>query len=409
MRETLRSFRANQSGGAALLFGLVAPVLLIGGGAAVTYGQARGLRTTEQAALDSAVLYGASLPTGTTDSTRIAAAQAAFSADMSTVAGRFTQPPTATFTVEALQPQGVRVTGTANAALANPFTAFVGARTIAIGTSATAQSGGPSVCMYALNNRANGAIDLNGTVNVASNCPVQANSGSGSAIRSVGGARMNTTGINVSGNYHGNGFAPPPTPGAAQLPDPLASVPFPPLGACASQSGTSIKTNTTLSPGTYCGGLNISSGAIVTLNPGVYIFTDGDFKIDSGAQVSGKEVMLAFTGKGAKFWMTGGAIMKVTSPISGTYMNMQFMEDRKNTAGNTWVSIGGNSQLQYDGVMYFPLSNIWIFGGSIVNANSPTITMLGDKLWFQDNSTINITQSNSRSLPVQAARVVLVR
>ena len=47
--------------------------------------------------------------------------------------------------------------------------------------------------------------------------------------------------------------------------------------------------------------------------------------------------MIAFTGKGAKFWLTGGAVVKLTSPSSGPYMNMQFMEDRNSTAGNTWV------------------------------------------------------------------------
>jgi hypothetical protein len=172
-------------------------------------------------------------------------------------------------------------------------------------------------------------------------------------------------------------------------------------------SGSSIKANTTINPGTYCGGLKISSGAVVTMTPGIYIFMDGDFKIDSGSQVTGSEVLIAMGGKGAKFWMTGGAIMKVTSPTSGTYMNMQFMEDRNNAAGNTWVSIGGNSQLQYDGVMYFPNSNIWVFGGSIVKANSPTVTMLGDKLWFQDNSTVTITQSNPRGLAVKSMSSVI--
>ena len=118
--------------------------------------------------------------------------------------------------------------------------------------------------------------------------------------------------------------------------------------------------------------------------------------------------MIGLAGKGAKFWMTGSAIMKVTSPTSGTYMNMQFMEDRNNTAGNTWVSIGGNSQLQYDGVMYFPNSNIWVFGGSIVNANSPSVAMLGDKLWFQDNSTVTITQSNPRGLPIKNTSPIVI-
>jgi hypothetical protein len=80
---------------------------------------------------------------------------------------------------------------------------------------------------------------------------------------------------------------------------------------------------------------------------------------------------------------------------------MQFMEDRNSTAGNTWVSIGGDSKLDYDGTMYFPNSNIWIFGGSEVTARSPNLIMVGDKLWFQDNSKVVVKQENVRGLPVK--------
>ena len=395
-------FRQDRSGAVALIFALAAPATLIGAGAAIAYGEARTVHTAEQSALDAAVLAGAGLPLGTPDADRINAAQAMFNGQMSNFTPRLVQSVTANFSVQALAQSNIKVTGAATATFANPFGAFVGGKTLTVGTSAAAQTiPVPPVCVYALNNRANGAVDLNGTVNVSVGCAVQANSGSGGAVRAVGGARMSTSAFSVSGNYKGSGFTPPPKAGAAQLPDPFASLPFPATGPCVALSGSSIKANTTISPGTYCGGLKISSGAVVTMNPGIYIFTDGDFKIDSGSQVTGSEVLIGLAGKGAKFWMTGSAIMKVTSPTSGTYMNMQFMEDRNNTAGNTWVSIGGNSQLQYDGVMYFPNSNIWVFGGSIVNANSPSVAMLGDKLWFQDNSTVTITQSNPRGLPIK--------
>jgi hypothetical protein len=320
---------------------------------------------------------------------------------MTNVSNHVMQAVSATFSVQPVGQNMVKVTGSSNATVSNPFSPFVGGKTINVGTSAVAQSNVSSqTCVYALNNKANGAIDLNGNVSVTTSCPVQANSASGSALRSVGGARMNTSSLGVTGNYKGSAFTPAPKTGATALPDPYASLPFPTAGACVALSGGSIKTSTTISPGTYCGGLNISSGAVVTMNPGIYIFTSGDFKVDGGAQVSGTEVMLAFDGKGAKFWLTGGAIMKVTSPKTGTYMNMQFLENPNNTAGNTWVSIGGNSQLTYDGTMYFPLSNIWVFGGSTVNGNSPTVSMVGDKLWFQDNSTINLTQLNTRGLAI---------
>jgi Flp pilus assembly protein TadG len=411
MQRIVTRFRADQAGAAALVFGLVAPVLLIGGGAAISYSRASAVRTAEQSALDAAVLSGASLANGATDSDRIGAAKAAFDAGMNNVSNHVMQAVSATFTVQPVGQNIVKVTGQANATVSNPFSPFVGAKTLNVGTSAVAQSNVSSqTCVYALNNKANGAIDLNGNVSVTTSCPVQANSASGSALRSVGGARMNTSSLGVAGNYRGNAFSPTPKTGAAALPDPYASIPFPAAGTCVALSGTSIKSSTTIDPGTYCGGLKISSGAVVTMTPGIYIFTSGDFKVDGGAQVSGTEVMLAFDGKGAKFWLTGGAIMKVTSPRTGTYMNMQFMENANNTAGNTWVSIGGNSQLTYDGTMYFPLSNIWVFGGSVVNGNSPNVSMVGDKLWFQDNSTINLTQLNTRGLPIsQRIGAVLVQ
>jgi Flp pilus assembly protein TadG len=409
--HTVTRFRADERGATALIFGLVAPVLLIGAGAAISYTRASAVRATEQSALDSAVLAGASLPNGATDSERIGLAQAAFDAGMNNVTNHVMQAASATFTVQPMGQNAVKVTGQANATVSNPFSAFVGAKTLNVGTSAVAQSNVSSqTCLYALNNRANGAIDLNGNVKVSTSCPVQANSGSASAVRSVGGARMTASSFAVTGNYKGSAFTPTPRTGAPALPDPYASLPFPAAGACVPLSGGSIKTSTTISPGTYCGGLNISSGAVVTMSPGIYIFTNGDFKVDGGAQVSGTEVMLAFDGKGAKFWLTGGAIMKVTSPKTGTYMNMQFMENPNNTAGNTWVSIGGNSQLTYDGTMYFPVSNIWVFGGSTVNGNSPTVAMVGDKLWFQDNSTINMTQLNTRGLAIsQRIGAVLIQ
>ena len=42
----------------------------------------------------------------------------------------------------------------------------------------------------------------------------------------------------------------------------------------------------------------------------------------------------------------------------------------------------------------------------MVKGNSPTVAIVGDKLWFQGSSTINITQSNPRGLPIADTRKV---
>jgi hypothetical protein len=243
-----------------------------------------------------------------------------------------TSDGSAKFKVQAVGNDDVKVTGQASAGVKNPFAGFLGADAISFGVQSAARKGqSEPICLLALNAKEQGAVDLNGTVDVSTNCPAQANSSDGSAVRQVGNAKMNTSLFGIAGGYPGSNFSPKPMTGSERVSDPLANVPFPPIGPCVDLDALGIKNNRiqqetrTLSPGTYCGGLNITSQSTIKLEPGVYIFKDGELKI-SGSVVTGSEVMLAFAGKGAKFWMTGGAVMKVTSPTSGTYMNMQFME-----------------------------------------------------------------------------------
>src|SRR5262249_7737392 len=154
-----------------------------------------------------------------------------------------------------------------------------------------------------------------------------------------------------------------------------ASVPFPYYDDCSSvknnNKGLVIKTDMTLSPGTYCGGITIDgSSPKVTLLPGIYVMVDGSFWAKGGAIVTGDQVMIAFTGTDSTLRVWGDASVKLTSPISGTYMNMQFMQDHNNAdTHGTWASIGGSdggtpgaAKLQYDGVAYFPDQNFWVFG-----------------------------------------------
>ena len=138
---------------------------------------------------------------------------------------------------------------------------------------------------------------------------------------------------------------------------------------------------------------------------------DGSFWLKGGAIVTGDQVMIGFTGKDSTLRVWGDSTLNVTSPKSGPYMNMQFMQDFKNpdTKGG-WVSIGGNDpgkgdgtpKVSYDGVAYFPTQNFWVFGNAGLNANSPSMAIVADKIWTQGNATVNVTHNNSRNLAVSA-------
>jgi len=211
----------------------------------------------------------------------------------------------------------------------------------------------------------------------------------------------------VVGGHKGDGFSPPPADGSPKINDPYASLPFPYYDACDKNSKIQeIKDSQPLSGGTFCGGVHIyGDGTTVTLAPGIYVMVDGPFWADGNVKITGDQVMIAFTGKGSSLWLWGGSSMTVTSPTSGTYMNMQFMQD--NSSADThglWVSLGGNDgdtgKLSYDGVAYFPTQNFWVRGNSTVNANSPSMTIVADKIWTQGAATVNVTNDNPRNLKV---------
>ncbi len=121
--------------------------------------------------------------------------------------------------------------------------------------------------------------------------------------------------------------------------------------------------------------------------------------------------MIAFTGVDATLYLWGNSSVTLTSPKSGTYMNMQFMADRNNPdTQKAWVSIGGAAgnpdgapKLDFDGVAYFATQNVWMFGNSIIKANSPTMSIVADKIWVQGSATVDVTNENRRNLPVDAA------
>jgi hypothetical protein len=137
------------------------------------------------------------------------------------------------------------------------------------------------------------------------------------------------------------------------------------------------------------------------MNPGVYVMKDGPFRIDSNSTVTGRDVVIAFTGVDSTLYLGSGAIVDLTSPTTGTYKNIQFFQDMASST-DAWATMLGDIKLTFDGVMYFPTQDVWIGGGSIITAKSPSYIFVAEKLWFQDNTIIDVWQENSRNIDVPA-------
>ena len=393
----------GDDGGNVVITAAIVFVFLAGAvGAAVSYSAASATRANMQAALDAAVLAGT--VASDTGQDQIVTANNVFQSNL----GRFAQNSTtqigATFKVD-----GLVLSGVATGSVKNPFGDVIGSKIIPVNVTSAATKQTTPVCVLGLNGLDNGSFDINGSKAVfnAVDCAVQANTTSKTGMTEEGSPTANAKKFGVSGGHKGDTFSPPPSDGSAKVADPYASLPFPYYDSCPQNSKMlEIKDSTPLKQGTYCGGIHVfGDSTTVTLEKGIYVMVDGPFWTDASSVVTGDQVMIAFTGKGATLQLWGDSSVTLTSPISGTYMNMQFMQDNNdpNTHG-LWVSLGGNgggsAKLQYDGVAYFPTQNFWAFGNSVVNANSPSVAILADKVWTQGSATVNVTNNNPRNLSV---------
>lgn len=406
LRLALGGWRKAEQGSVSMMTAVALPAALIACGAAVSYSLETAVYSDLQNAIDSAVLAGAAA-----NGEEIATAERVFAAHLGNYARRH---------VENIQPRFVLkdgvLAGEIGGDFTNPFANILGVGRYPIVVDSAAARRDIRVCVLGLNEFDKGSFDVNGNPSFNASCAVQANSGSTLGMTQEGSAPVRAARFGVSGRQKTNAFSPAPTENSARLPDPFASLPFPPFDNCASSRKNgrldpiTIKSPTELRPGTYCGGL-IVEGADVTMAPGVYVMVDGSFYVKGGGQVVGREVMIGFTGADSTLRLWGNSSLDVTSPMTGIYKNMQFFVDPNSVqAQKNWVSLGGSDgnpdgtpKLSYDGVAYFARQNFWVYGNAIVNGNSPTYSVIADKLWFGGRATVNFTQENRRGLDLPEA------
>lgn len=415
MPPTAAAFVRDSSGTIAVLSAITIPLAVLVVAVAMTTADAYNVQSKTQQALDAAVISAASAPYDVSDDARIALAQRIYSANGSSRADGAPQislasKPAATFTIS-----NTVVYGTVEATMNSPFLGVLGKDVLNLKvTSAARRQIGAPVCVIGLDPSEDATMDFNGQARLTVDfCATQTNSAHGAGMNQVGHPTMTAKQIGVTGGFTGTDYSPMPINGTTPIADPYASLQQPLAGPCHALSGAMLQqSNTTLTPGTYCGGLNIKASSIVTLRPGVYIFQDGPLTIDSQAQVTGDRVMLAFLGKSSVLYLIGGASLTVTSPMDGTYANIQFFGDRKlynvpggnGVNGNSmWFTVIGDSRLTYDGVLYAPQFHVWLAGGSIVQGKSPSYIAVAKKLWFQDRTQVTFTQVNTRGLTVEAS------
>lgn len=407
----ISQFKNETTGGVALIFGLIVPVLIGFAGLGVDGAYWMMERNKLQAATDSAAISAVqALQLNGDDQTIKAEAKKLFGktygATLTGVRYDVQHPPktgplTGNMTAVAItaeKDQPIFFLG-----LFGMNNTFVASRSVAQVDSVA------EACLLALSPDIDKAIEITGNSTVNLGCGIASNSTASNSVYLSGSSNTTTIGVSAVGDVFQSNNAKLNTNGgpvkskAAAVKDPYGpegrnlQVPTTPT-ACTAKS-LKIKSNKTLSPGRYCGGIDMTGGT-TTFQPGTYIIDGGNFKANGNATLAGEGVTFVLTGSGsdvALLDVNGGAKVSLKAPTSGTAMDgVLFFQDPGDTGGTGDHKcsksyggenvLNGNADLDLRGAMYFPSQNVTISGGS--SSNMSCLQVIGQKIKISGNSGV---------------------
>lgn len=361
------TYLAKADGNVAVLFALMAFVLLGAGGVALDFTRWQAQRSQLQEAGDAGALAGAT-ELGIGGHGKNARAEERARALVLANLGSAAAAVDVDVTVD---DAAKTVTVELNVVAEQLLSQFIVKAPPNLGVKSLARVAGAGVvCIHALEESDSKSMQVSGSAQVdADGCIIQINSSSNSALTSS--AEVSAQHICVVGDYSGSGYAPTPETGCAPIADPFADLVVPTAGACDYNS-VSITSNATLYPGVYCGGLSVTGNAAASLMPGEYHIRDGALKLASGGSVSGDHVVFILSGT-ATLAISGSGEFATTPPVSGALAGFSFVQDPSAPAGET-SKITGEGRFVFPGVVYLPRQSLDISGRASGNGHVPTYT-----------------------------------
>ena len=215
----------------------------------------------------------------------------------------------------------------------------------AVGAVVTTGGGG-AACVLQTANTSFGEIYMtNGVTMSLNSCGVAANGTSSSAVTVIGGSSLTGATAQIVGNITTNNggtvtISGSKTTGAAVTANPYASRTIAAAEAgytigCSAGASTPTSYNGggqtyTINPGVFCGGLSVSNGVTVTMNPGIYIIYGGVFSLQSGTVRAGSGVTIVLTGTGSNYAVANianGMNLTLNAPTSGATAGLAIFAD----------------------------------------------------------------------------------
>ena len=403
IRILISDFANCSRGATAIVFALSAIPFIGAAGVAVDQTRAYFAKTALQTATDAAALSGASTAVKTAD--RLATAKAVFAVNVSDSADVKAAVPSVSVS-------GDTVSVSSSVQLPTTLTRIMGFETIAISATSSAAVGksygnAAPACVLALSTTADGAFYVNGTTNFeAINCGVYTNSAASESLRAVGAPTVSASNFCTVGGADINGnFLPLPDTGCAAVPDPFAGLAAPASEECTGSAKALVlkKGEHILSPGTYCGGLELMAQAVVTFESGVYVIKGGALIFRSGSLSTGSSVGFYLTGTDAQMDVNGGADVAITAAPGGSLPGIVVAQDASANAGATSMVQGGGA-VQLTGALYFPTQTLQIGGNGDLGQNTSAWAIVADQVHLKGNGNVRIEAAfTNAGLPNVAA------
>lgn len=414
----LTSFLSASQGSTAVVFGASAPVALGVTGLALDYSKWNGSRSKLQQIADQAALAAArelklagATPTLAKASVMMAAAAAMTDqpTQIADLAKRFASAavandpniPVINVTVPSdLSSITVEMTQTVPTILAQPL--GLPFATVTAKAKAKVTSSVP-LCVLLLDPAAPKELSVTGTSTVnASGCAVKANSTDPKAISVLDSAVLTSRAACVAGGYEGvsTNYSVPPQTGCPAYPDPLAAKVQPVVPSTCDHNIMILGVGThTISPGTYCGGLTLTLGAVVTAQPGVYIIKDGPLTVTLGAKLTGNGAGFFLTGPLTALAFDGTSQVDLSAPIDGPMAGMLFWEDR-NASPKMPHILAAKSARNLLGTIYMPKGTLTIDSANPVADASFFTIIVANKLVVKKGNVVLNSNYASSVVPV---------
>ena len=392
----LRRFARDAGGSVAIIFSLAAPVLALAAGSAIDYTRLVNSRSTLQSIVDGAALAGAqalrlaNATSGTVD--QAVASYVASHGGATDSSLTVTSSLTANNTVVTVQ--GSRLAPSV-------VNRYVGLINMRVDARAQARAVGNTqpICVIGLDPSQSKTLEVDVARVQATGCQVVADSIAADGVSITNGAQMQSGRLCASGGAKADSsssYAPTPQTDCPAIADPLAGLPAPAVGACTFTNYKVTSGSQSLTPGVYCGGIEVGSSAAVNLLPGTYVLKDGGLTVKSNGSLSGNDVTLYFSGSGSTIDVKADSTISLTAPSTGTYAGILMFEDRNAPLHQTHRFESRNAP-NLLGTIYLSRGDLQVgvkgaggSGGVAVGATSAWTIVVARTLSVTDNQTLQL-------------------